>query len=181
MQQNELTAIPTAIGRLTNLQKLDLSFNSLQILPISVFQLPKLQELNADINDISALPSLVGMKALAHQLVTLSLGGNPLEEIPLSFGYLKSLQKFTHSCFSSGGEVVTDGGFRHTTFHIQWSPHFHRHSSDTVKECIKFLLLTSLAPKGCRSSFEKLPKDILLAIFAHFSVERRVKFYVEKC
>ena len=53
---NTISSLPIEIGKLTNLQSLDLSFNSLSEIPDSITRLQKLTLLNLDENPITEPP-----------------------------------------------------------------------------------------------------------------------------
>ncbi|CAJ1943773.1 unnamed protein product [Sphenostylis stenocarpa] len=78
---NELRGLPIAIGKLTNLQVLNLSsnFSDLQELPETFGDLINLRELDLSNNQIHALPDSFGR---LHNLTKLKLDQNPLEVPP---------------------------------------------------------------------------------------------------
>ncbi|KAK1294000.1 hypothetical protein QJS10_CPA16g00433 [Acorus calamus] len=74
---NELRGLPHAIGRLTNLEVVDLSsnFSDLTELPLSFGELTNLRDLDLSNNQINALPDTFGR---LDNLVQLNLDQNPL-------------------------------------------------------------------------------------------------------
>lgn len=78
---NELHGLPIAIGKLTNLEVLNLSsnFSDLRELPETFGDLTNLRELDLSNNQIHALPDTFGR---LDNLVKLNLGENPLELPP---------------------------------------------------------------------------------------------------
>ena len=55
----EIEKIPESIGKLTNLQSLDLSYTQISELPESIGNLTSLQSLNLDSTQISVLPESI--------------------------------------------------------------------------------------------------------------------------
>lgn len=91
LDSNEITEIPAYIKRLTNLEKLDLSFNKIRFIPENIFEsLTKLDTLIISFNSIQCVQerSFAGLKKLRM----LSLYGNNVSTIPdKSFRDLRSL------------------------------------------------------------------------------------------
>ncbi|BAT76033.1 hypothetical protein VIGAN_01398700 [Vigna angularis var. angularis] len=79
---NELRGLPVAIGKLTNLQVLNLSsnFSDLRELPETFGDLINLRELDLSNNQIHALPDSFGR---LHNLTKLNLEQNPVEVPPM--------------------------------------------------------------------------------------------------
>lgn len=79
---NELRGLPQAIGRLTNLEVLNLSsnFSDLTELPETFGDLTNLRELDLSNNQIRALPATFGE---LNNLIKLNLDQNPLEIPPM--------------------------------------------------------------------------------------------------
>jgi internalin A len=86
----ELTALPEAIGQLTQLQLLNLSGNQLTALSEAIGQLTQLQELDLSGNQLTALPEAIGQLT---QLQRLDLSGNQLTALPEAIGQLTQLQR----------------------------------------------------------------------------------------
>lgn len=80
---NELHTIPTTIGKLTNLEILDLSsnFSDMTQLPETISDIISLKVLNLSNNQIHALPNTFGRLL---NLSKLNVDGNPLEIPPKS-------------------------------------------------------------------------------------------------
>jgi GTPase SAR1 family protein len=107
-----LSEIPDSLIRLTQLQSVDLTSNSLKILPVSLGKLTQLQELRISYNLLTTLPKwlkqLTQLQALylrhnmlgvlpeelgqLTQLQSLDLSGNQLTELPEWLGNLTQLQ-----------------------------------------------------------------------------------------
>lgn len=91
LDSNEITEIPAFIKRLTNLEKLDLSFNKIRFIPENIFEgLTKLDTLIISFNNIQCIQekSFAGLTKLRM----LSLYGNNVSTIPdKSFRDLKTL------------------------------------------------------------------------------------------
>ncbi|KAI9755382.1 MAG: pyridoxine biosynthesis protein [Chaenotheca gracillima] len=77
MNGNKLVQLPPAIGRLRNLNYLDVSSNQLRELPAEIGMLLKLRSLLLFDNEIRRLPSAVGS---LYSLETLGVDGNPLDD-----------------------------------------------------------------------------------------------------
>ncbi|MEM6262795.1 MAG: leucine-rich repeat domain-containing protein [Bacteroidota bacterium] len=89
-QKGKLTTLPTSIGKLKNLEVLDLAYNRITHLPESFSQLHALRDLNLTINQLSYLPERFGNLT---QLEILLLARNTgLKEFPASFQKLKNLK-----------------------------------------------------------------------------------------
>ena len=89
LSKNQLRALPESVGWLTQLQTLDLSYNQLTSLPDSLGQLTQLQELNVGYNLLTSLPDSVGRLT---QLRSLYLSDNQLRALPESLGRLTQLR-----------------------------------------------------------------------------------------
>jgi internalin A len=85
----ELSALPEAIGQLTQLKVLNLSANQLSTLPEAIGQLSQLKVLNLSVNKLSTLPEVIGQLT---QLQTLDLGVNQLSTLPEVIGQLTQLK-----------------------------------------------------------------------------------------
>ncbi|MBO1352345.1 MAG: leucine-rich repeat domain-containing protein [Hormoscilla sp. GUM202] len=93
-----LTKVPEAIGKLTNLQELNLSYNQISSLPEVLVKLTSLQRLYLMENQISSLPE--GLEKLTS-LQELILCFNQISSLPEGLGKLTSLQKLN----LSGNEI----------------------------------------------------------------------------
>jgi hypothetical protein len=99
LSDNRLTALPQSLGRLTHLQSLDLSDNRLTALPQSLGRLTHLRSLNLSYNQLTALPEWLGQLT---QLQSLNLSGNQLLSLPESMSRLTQL----HSLNVSGNQLT---------------------------------------------------------------------------
>lgn len=93
MDSNELTEIPDYIKKLSNLEKLDLSFNKIRVIPMRIFEtLTKLDTLIISFNKIQCIQksSFAGLSKLRM----LSLYGNDISTIP--DGSFKDLKSLSH-------------------------------------------------------------------------------------
>ncbi len=81
--------MPESIGKLTNLQKLDLNNNQLTTLPKSIGKLTNLQRLNLSSNQIIDTSGSIGKLT---NLQTIELSSNQLTTLPKSIGLLINLQ-----------------------------------------------------------------------------------------
>jgi len=86
---NQLIALPEAIGQLTQLQGLDLSHNRLTALPEAIGQLTQLQYLNVYENQLTALPEAIGRLT---QLQSLTISDNRLTALPDAIEQLTQLR-----------------------------------------------------------------------------------------
>jgi Leucine-rich repeat (LRR) protein len=89
LSNNRLTALPEWLGQLTQLQSLDLSNNRLTALPEWLGQLKQLQSLDLSRNQLTVLPKSLGQLT---QLQSLSLSDNQLTALPEWLGQLTRLQ-----------------------------------------------------------------------------------------
>ncbi|MBI5715702.1 MAG: leucine-rich repeat domain-containing protein [Chloroflexi bacterium] len=85
----QLTELPEALGQLTQLQSLNLSYNQLTTLPEWLGQLTQLRSLDISYNRLTALPRSIGKLT---QLKSLDLSGNQLTTLPEALGQLTQLQ-----------------------------------------------------------------------------------------
>jgi len=89
-KQNELRKLPKGLFTLSNqLRKLDLSCNQINSIPNQFGELSKLEELDLSYNNIGRLPALFGAFT---QLKSLIIAYNSLKEISQNIGNLSALQ-----------------------------------------------------------------------------------------
>jgi len=91
----QLTELPESLGRLTQLQSLDLSNNKLTTLPESLGRLTQLKSLHLFVNRLKSLPEWVGQLT---QLQTLNLADNQLTALPESLNRLTQLRSLNLFC-----------------------------------------------------------------------------------
>ena len=90
LSSSPIKSLPSSIGNLVNLERLDLSFCKLESLPHSIGALIKLQELLLSALNISTLPDSIGQ--LTHlKALDLSLSG--VKSLPSSIGNLVNLER----------------------------------------------------------------------------------------
>ena len=94
LSKNQLSTLPEAIARLAQLRELNLSGNQLSMLPEAISQFSQLQRLYAFNNQLSALPEAIGRLS---QLQKLNLSGNRLSTLPEAIGQLSRLQELNLS------------------------------------------------------------------------------------
>ncbi|BFO66733.1 leucine-rich repeat domain-containing protein [Chryseobacterium sp. KCF3-3] len=87
--QKKIKTIPNDIGKLKNLEQIDLPRNSISYIPMSLFNLIKLKRLNLEENLLANLPS--DIKKL-KKITILSLGNNPISILPNEICSLDSLK-----------------------------------------------------------------------------------------
>lgn len=85
---NQLTKLPDAIGRLSQLTQLNVSENQLTELPASLTRLTNLKHLVAEHNQLERLPDELGQLT---RLTDLAIGANQLRQLPASLSQLISL------------------------------------------------------------------------------------------
>jgi Leucine-rich repeat (LRR) protein len=85
---HQLTELPESLGKLTQLQKLDLSNNQLTTLP-DWLGLSQVDKLNLSSNQLITLPESVGQ---LRELKLLDLSANQLKSLPNSIGQLRELK-----------------------------------------------------------------------------------------
>lgn len=89
LSYNFLKVIPDSIGKLTNLEKLDLSHNNIEFLPNSICQLTKLVKLDLSYNHIQFLPDSFFS---FPELYSLDLKNNNLIKLPESVGNMPEIR-----------------------------------------------------------------------------------------
>ena len=90
MDNNRLKYIPTEIGLLTNLYELIFNNCDIEKIPTEIFELTKLDLLNLAYNEISILPIELGKLI---NLTELMLSHNKFTSLPTEIGHLTKLQK----------------------------------------------------------------------------------------
>jgi len=90
LNNNNLTTLPPKFGQLKNLQSLYLSYNNLTTLPPKFGQLKNLQSLYLSYNNLTTLPSVIGQ---LKNLKVLLLRKNKLDTLPSKIGDLKNLEE----------------------------------------------------------------------------------------
>ena len=86
---SQLTALPSTIGQLKNLQFLDIAANQVSALPSEIGGLSSLNAFDLSANQVAALPAEIGnLQALAD----LNISSNPIAVLPAQIGGLKALQ-----------------------------------------------------------------------------------------
>ena len=86
-----LTALPTEIGQLTQLEQLNLDNNALTTLPPEIGQLTKLERLDLSFNQLTALPPEIGNLT---KLEWIALDNNNLTALPKELSKLTGCEIF---------------------------------------------------------------------------------------
>ncbi|KAL8178486.1 UNVERIFIED_CONTAM: hypothetical protein K2H54_048867 [Gekko kuhli] len=95
VHDNQLTCLPSAIGSLENLQKLNVSHNKLKDIPEKLTQLKHLRSLFLEHNELSHLPDEFGQLVSLEEL---DVSNNHIASIPVSFASLTSLVHLNLAC-----------------------------------------------------------------------------------
>lgn len=92
VQLNKIRSLPTSIGDMRSLCVLDAHFNELRILPLAIGRLTNLEILNLSSNftDLTELPETIGDLT---NLKELDLSNNQIRALPDTFGRLDNLTK----------------------------------------------------------------------------------------
>lgn len=90
---NKVRNFPSSIGEMKSLRYLDAHFNELRGLPDTIGKLSNLEVLNlgSNFSDLTELPDTIGDLT---SLKELDVSNNQLQELPLTFGRLDKLTKF---------------------------------------------------------------------------------------
>ncbi len=91
IQPSKVKSLPGTIGKLQNLEELDLGRNAIKGIPPQIASLQKLKKLALDYSDIHELPSFVGN---LKNLQELSVCGNGGIKLPKSLSNLNGLKIF---------------------------------------------------------------------------------------
>ncbi|XP_072488599.1 E3 ubiquitin-protein ligase LRSAM1 isoform X3 [Notamacropus eugenii] len=89
LHDNQLTALPDALGQLTALQVLNIEKNQLKCLPQSIGDLAQLQTLNVKDNKLKDLPDTLGE---LHSLRTLDISENLIQRLPPMLAHVRTLE-----------------------------------------------------------------------------------------
>ena len=100
LERKNITSLPKSLGRLFNLQNLNLSGTPITTLPESMGMLSNLQRLDLSSSRISFLPESVGR---LEKLRSLDLRGTPIASLPESIRLLGNLQELL-----LGASIITD-------------------------------------------------------------------------
>ncbi|MFS7910865.1 putative leucine-rich repeat domain superfamily [Helianthus anomalus] len=108
---NKLRSLPTSIGEMKSLQFLDAHFNELRTLSPSIGRLSNLEILNlsGNFSDLTSLPVTIGDLT---NLKELDISNNQIHELPATFGRLEKLEKLNveeNPMVVPPREVVNDG------------------------------------------------------------------------
>ncbi|KAI8017826.1 Plant intracellular Ras-group-related LRR protein 9 [Camellia lanceoleosa] len=92
VQLNKIRSLPTSIGDMRSLCVLDAHFNELRVLPLAIGRLTNLEILNLSSNftDLTELPETIGDLT---NLKELDLSNNQIRALPDTFGRLDNLTK----------------------------------------------------------------------------------------
>ncbi|XP_022732095.1 LRR repeats and ubiquitin-like domain-containing protein At2g30105 isoform X3 [Durio zibethinus] len=90
INQNHLTALPSALGFLTSLRQLHVANNKLTTLPNEIGILAQLEVLKANNNRITTIPACIGE---CNSLSEVDLSANLLSELPETVGNLHNLKE----------------------------------------------------------------------------------------
>ncbi|CCH55773.1 Leucine-rich repeat-containing protein 40 [Fibrisoma limi BUZ 3] len=90
LYSNEIQQLPPQIGKLVNLQTLDLSFNKLTSVPDELGELSDLQSLVLNSNQLESLPERLGELSNLRELY---LGDNKLKSLSAGLGQLTNLKR----------------------------------------------------------------------------------------
>eukprot|EP00531_Pseudo-nitzschia_arenysensis_P000704 CAMPEP_0116123948 /NCGR_PEP_ID=MMETSP0329-20121206/5021_1 /TAXON_ID=697910 /ORGANISM="Pseudo-nitzschia arenysensis, Strain B593" /LENGTH=968 /DNA_ID=CAMNT_0003617899 /DNA_START=197 /DNA_END=3101 /DNA_ORIENTATION=+ len=86
---NDIVSLPNEIGSMSRLEVIDLDGNKLSSIPTGIGLLTGLEELLLSYNEISSLPSEIG---LVSNLRLLTMAGNKLSSLPSEIGLLGSVE-----------------------------------------------------------------------------------------
>jgi len=89
LSDNQLTTIPKCIKNLSNLEELDLLYNSIKSLPNELSKLTKLKSLDLQQNEIATIPSVIGKLT---NLEKLNLDINKIKKFSTTLCQLKNLK-----------------------------------------------------------------------------------------
>ncbi|XP_043839065.1 E3 ubiquitin-protein ligase LRSAM1 isoform X2 [Dromiciops gliroides] len=89
LHDNQLTALPDALGQLSSLQVLNVEKNQLKCLPQSIGDLVQLQTLNVKDNKLKDLPDTLGE---LRSLRTLDISENLIQRLPQMLAHVRTLE-----------------------------------------------------------------------------------------
>jgi len=121
LSRNNLTVLPESLERIEHLQFLDISENQLITLPEFIGQLAELKSLNLSYNRLVLLPNFLGQ---LMQLEVLNLSKNPFVDLPESFANLLNLRYLdicgTYTVKTEEGKII----FRSADGQMTFLPNF---------------------------------------------------------
>ncbi|KAJ1399520.1 Leucine-rich repeat [Sesbania bispinosa] len=122
IQLNKIRFIPSSIGEMKSLRYLDVHFNELHGLPHTIGKLRNLEYLNlsSNFNDMTELPDTVGDLVNLREL---DLSNNQIRALPYTFGRLEKLTKLNldqNPIIVPPSEVVNQGAEAVKEFMAKW-------------------------------------------------------------
>ncbi|MBS9783382.1 MAG: hypothetical protein KGV46_02390 [Pasteurella sp.] len=114
-----LIQLPECISRLSELEKLNISYCELAVLPNSIGQLSKLKELNLSGNELFELPESIGNLS---QLKNLDLWSNYLTDLPKTISKLEQLEEFNIMAneFEDVSQVLENLPIQLKEYYLEW-------------------------------------------------------------
>lgn len=89
LSQNQLTALPSALGGLVSLRQLYVANNQLVHLPVEIGLLARVEILKVNCNRLSTIPPSIGD---CCSLIELDISSNLLKELPQTMGNLQNMK-----------------------------------------------------------------------------------------
>ncbi|MBS0289001.1 MAG: leucine-rich repeat domain-containing protein [Proteobacteria bacterium] len=160
VDNNKLSVLPSTIGELSALEVLCVFLNGLKALPDTIGKLSSLKTLNVSNNRLSVLPDTIGDLTL---LINLYARSNPLSALPNTIGKLNALEELHVNCAELDALPDTIGQLKKLK-HLRVQFNKLTVLPDTIIECAALEELNVVQNHLCNIP-DQLREDIFVDMF----------------